>query len=163
MIDVRAKGQRGEREIVHLLQEIMDTAHGNVGSTKIPLISRNLEQTRDGGYDIGIYEYCVEVKRVEKPNLTAFWKQACKQAARVEGVPVLAWRLNGGSWTFKILVPILIGNSPVDTAVDMDIATFKAYLVKQIELKLRDRKIDQVLGEDGWSPPVAKAVPIQEK
>ena len=86
------KGKTGECEISKLLQEHLGLA-----------ISRNLNQSRDGGHDLtGIPGIALEVKRSAKPLITTWWKQTCRQASATHRVPVLAYRLDRKPWTFKM-------------------------------------------------------------
>lgn len=90
MLNSRAKGKRGELELVHLLQE------------RGFCCERNLEQTRGGGSDISGLPISLEVKRREKLALTAWWQQTAQQAESDEKPPVLAYRTNGTEWTFLV-------------------------------------------------------------
>lgn len=63
----RNKGAAFEREIVNRLKPIF------------PNVSRNLEQTRDGGHDIAMPGMLLECKVGKQPNIRAAMKQ-CKVA-----------------------------------------------------------------------------------
>ena len=109
----RNKGQRGEREVIALLQPVIDKAYGEAGM-EAPVLKRNLMQTQDGGFDIvGLNWMALEVKYQEAENLTAWWAQATRQAM-VKGTlvkdPVLIWRKNGAKWRVKMLAPVAIGD-----------------------------------------------------
>ena len=70
MVNSRSKGKRGEREILNIIGE------------KIGLrLERNLQQSDQGGADcLAIDGWAIEVKRVQKESLTAWWDQAMMQA-----------------------------------------------------------------------------------
>ena len=88
----KIKGANGEREVA----EIIYYATGN-------MLSRNLEQTRNGGHDLnGIDGLSIEVKRQEKLCIPAWWRQTLRQAEKVKGVPVLVYRQNYKPWTFIV-------------------------------------------------------------
>jgi hypothetical protein len=65
-------------------------------------ITRNLDQTRDGGHDlIGVPGWAIEVKRYKEHNASlvkAWWMQAVDQAAAVGQEPVVFYRLDRKPW-----------------------------------------------------------------
>lgn len=86
----RRKGADGERELVRLLRD-------HLGVEPV----RNLNQSRDGGYDLfimGIQDIALEVKRAAAPRLASWWAQAVEQAG--DHIPVLAYRLDRQEWRF---------------------------------------------------------------
>lgn len=89
----RNKGQRGEREVADIIYY----------ATGIQ-VSRNLEQTRNGGHDLnGIPGVSIEVKRQEILCLPAWWRQTLAQAKRNDNaIPVLAYRQNKRPWIFLV-------------------------------------------------------------
>ena len=94
MINSRAKGKSGEREIVLLLRKF------NID------VSRNLMQTREGGCDLltdgtPLEDYAIEIKRSKSWTnaLNQSWrKQAVIQAKRLEKKALLLWRQDRGAW-----------------------------------------------------------------
>lgn len=98
----RDKGARGEREFSDLLSNEL----GQV-------VKRKLGQARDGGDDIEVGRYRIEVKRREKLAIEAWCKQVeatCTTAAEIgeDGqvkpqVPVVVFRRNGQPW--RAVVP----------------------------------------------------------
>jgi hypothetical protein len=92
----RRKGKTGEQELARLLRE----SFGDIWA-----FERNTFQSRAGGDDFATNApFSFEVKRVEKPSWGAWIKQAVSQALRHDPpkVPVIAHRVNHGSWTFTI-------------------------------------------------------------
>ena len=85
----RMKGQRGELEVVKLLQPTVTSCYMMKG-LEVPQLARNLSQTRDGGFDIAGLEWmALEVKRQETLNVKAWWEQTCRQAGTDEfGMPL---------------------------------------------------------------------------
>jgi Holliday junction resolvase len=98
----RDKGARGEREFAELLSNEL----GQV-------VKRKLGQARDGGDDIQVGRYRIEVKRREKLAIEVWCKQveaACTVAQDIdqdgrlaEPVPVVVFRRNGEPW--RAVVP----------------------------------------------------------
>ena len=89
----RRKGQTGEREVAAMLSE-------NLGGE----FKRNLDQTRDGGGDIDCGRYLVEVKRVQRASVAAWWKQAVASAKRAGKVPCLWYRADRKPW--RVVLPL---------------------------------------------------------
>ena len=83
----RAKGQVGEREFAKLIQEELNVE-----------CSRRIEQTRDSGHDLDLWNYAIEVKRAKKLNLSGWWKQTTENAVACNKIPVLAYRLDNQKW-----------------------------------------------------------------
>ncbi len=102
----RRKGASGEREFSAALCELIGVR-----------MARNLEQSRKGGHDLELPEgatgpvaetlarLAVEVKRYATTppgSLTAFWRQACAQAARAGLWPALAYRADRHPWRVRL-------------------------------------------------------------
>lgn len=88
----RNKGAAGERELAQILTDCLGVK-----------IQRKLGQARDGGDDIQIGKYRIEVKRRETLSIDAWCKQV-EDAAEYDEVPVLAYRRNGQPW--RVVVPL---------------------------------------------------------
>lgn len=96
------RGARGEREFAEMLSNEL----GQV-------VKRKLGQARDGGDDIQVGRFRIEVKRREKLAIEAWCKQveaSCTVAADIaedgqvrEDVPVVVFRRNGEPW--RAVVP----------------------------------------------------------
>lgn len=85
----RRKGAAGEREALKALGD-------ELGQT----LTRNLEQTREGGGDcLQVKGWAIEIKRQERLSRPAWWRQACEQAKRVGAEPMLLYRRNREPWT----------------------------------------------------------------
>jgi hypothetical protein len=99
-INARSKGQRGEREIIDLLQPHLNEV-SSYNQVPPPFLQRNQMQSHQGGYDIvGLPGFAFEVKRVEKDQdgaIAGWWRQCCGQAKAGEE-PVLFYRRNGQAW-----------------------------------------------------------------
>lgn len=101
-INSRAKGKSGERELIGELKKLLPEEMSSE-------LTRNLDQTRDGGHDIlGLEGWALEVKRyaqVLPADLDRFWEQAVEQAARNDGSrPALCFREDRRDWRTVIHV-----------------------------------------------------------
>lgn len=95
----RNKGKRGEREIVHLLQPVIDEVYASSG-IQIPILQRNTIQSDRGGFDIvGLDWLAIEVKHQEQNNVNGWWKQTVQQAGKK--MPVLFYRRNNAAWRVR--------------------------------------------------------------
>ena len=84
----RRKGATGEREVLRLLGELLGEA-----------LERNLSQSRSSGSDcIGVKGFAIEVKRQERLNRQAWWRQAVDQASKENGEPMLLYRRSREKW-----------------------------------------------------------------
>jgi Holliday junction resolvase len=82
----RRKGAGGEREVCEILNAELGWA-----------VKRNLAQTRDGGFDIEIAQFRIEVKRRKKLMVHEFMEQAEKSAGE-NHLPVVLMRADGEEW-----------------------------------------------------------------
>lgn len=88
----RNKGATGERELAALLTDALGF-----------VVQRKLGQARDGGDDIQVGQYRIEVKRREALRLDEWCKQV-EDASQPGDVPVVAYRRNGQPW--RVVVPL---------------------------------------------------------
>lgn len=89
----RNKGAKGEREVVRILNESLGTD-----------AQRNLDQTRDGGTDISLPPYGIEVKRRRQMGFYAWMHQAEKACGAAGLRPVVIARADGEDWV--AIVPL---------------------------------------------------------
>lgn len=87
----RTKGANAERELAKLLSAELGID-----------VFRNLNQTREGGYDLKGLNISLEVKRQEKEDLQGWWNQTVKQAKGSGKIPVLAYRRSHQKWRFVL-------------------------------------------------------------
>lgn len=127
-INVRAKGQRGEREVITILQTVVDRVRAKFGAEKI-VLQRNVLQAHMGGCDLhGLVGFAVEVKFVETETLGQWWKQCLRQAEDlsktaqgVPTVPILFYRASRQPWQVKFRAFVA---TPLDVnQVEMDLET----------------------------------------
>src|SRR5438045_4158293 len=71
----RNKGKRAERQVIDLLQPIVDHCYKEAGLKPL-LLQRNTVQSDQGGFDIiGLEWLALEVKHQEILNVDAWWQQ----------------------------------------------------------------------------------------
>lgn len=126
-INVRNKGQRGEREVVQLLQSVVDKIRGKHNLEPL-VLQRNALQAHLGGADLhGLDGFAVEVKFCETECLNQWWKQCCQQADKIRStahrdavvVPVLFYRATRQAWTVKFRAFV---QTPLDVnLIEMDV------------------------------------------
>ena len=130
----RNKGQRGEREVAKLLQPIVDKVYSAIGK-EIPVLGRNLQQSRDGGFDLsGLDWIAIEVKFQESFNLLGWWVQTTQQAGE-HRVPVLFYRKRHHKWRIRMMGDLPIGIAGVGALVDIDLNTFLQWFEVMVEYK----------------------------
>ena len=88
----RNKGANGERELAAMLTDGLGF-----------VVQRKLGQARDGGDDIQVGKYRIEVKRHERVQIDK-WSEQVEKAAGVDDVPVVVYRRNGQPW--RVVVPL---------------------------------------------------------
>lgn len=142
-INIRTKGQTGEREVQHVLEEIVRaviTKHSIPLPIK-PIIQRNQNQSAVGGKDLtGTFGLAIEVKRQEQLAINTWWKQCYTAAAELEEHPVLLYRQNGKKWRCVTLANLdldIDGKAQLmNQRVEMDFDTFKEWFYKWVERAL---------------------------
>lgn len=127
----RTKGAVGEREFCKLL--FAELERNGVDSQ----LSRNLKQTRDGGYDIdGLDQFAIEIKRAKKSEVRAWWTQCVLQSYESDRTPVLAYRLDRHQWRVRMHINdithphfALSANDSLEYTVEMDLSLFAQVVV----------------------------------
>jgi hypothetical protein len=100
----RTKGANGEREVIDMLQPIVDVVRNRLKLEPV-ILQRNLMQAHLGGCDIhGLDGFAFEIKRHEQEQLNQWWRQAVEQGIKQKAVPILLWRGNGGRVLWKAMV-----------------------------------------------------------
>lgn len=136
-VNARSKGQRGEREVVRLLQTVVDIVHAKHKLEPL-IIQRNALQAHLGGCDLhGLEGFAVEVKFCETLNLTSWWAQTLRQAAALKAVPILLYRSAGEDWTVKWRCFI---NTPADRdQVELDVESELDEFLRWFEAAYEER------------------------
>lgn len=131
-INSRSKGQRAEREIVKILQPVIDEVSREAGVPS-PQLQRNTIQSDKGGYDlVGLAWLAPEVKHCETFQLENWWKQTLRQA-KPEQVPVLFYRRNQIPFRVRMLGTVWHEADYHDCVCDISIDDF----IKWFRLKLK--------------------------
>lgn len=111
-INVRTKGQTGEREICKFFNDIYKEVYEalNIPFPEKDIAQRNQNQSAVGGCDItNTCFYAVEVKRQEQLSINTWWKQCVVSAVELNKFPVLMYRQNQKKWKVVLYMnPILL-------------------------------------------------------
>lgn len=123
----RDKGARGEREIIDILQPIVDTAYKGTNCAPPQLKRTSSMQADGGGCDVhGLPWLALEVKRCETLHVEAWWRQ-CLSQTKPDQLPALCYRQNHGQWRVHTWVQAAIGVVPVPLTVDIAMPDFLTY------------------------------------
>lgn len=129
------KGKRAEREVVKLLQPVVDDAYQRKGYEP-PLLQRNLMQSHTGGYDIAGLEWlALEVKHHQKPQVKQWWEQTLGQASD-EQEPILIYKVTGGKWRVRMHAQLLSNVEDLLVPVDIAVEDFLYYLWHRLAREL---------------------------
>lgn len=138
-INVRTKGQEGEREIAKLLNGIVREVRIRKGltlyNTNDELFQRNQNQSAVGGADLSNpMDLEIEIKRQEQLSINTWWKQCVASAERTGGIPILIFRQNRKPWRICIEanIPLQKKGAPRYTTLgpcraEIDLDTFKTW------------------------------------
>ena len=100
-INIRTKGQNGEREIAFELNSIIKAVLTELQMPipQIDIVQRNQNQSAVGGNDLcNVFGLSIEVKRHETLSINTWWKQCEAAAVRNNEIPVLIFRQNRKPW-----------------------------------------------------------------
>lgn len=138
MINVRNKGQAGEREIADDLNYIL---RGIYQELKLPwpdkpIVQRNQNQSAVGGCDlVGTYGLAIEIKRQEMLSIGTWWAQCVKSADNLGEHPVLLFRQNAKPgqrtrWRCITIVDVPLPHAhlaPLKVRAEMEYDDFKRW------------------------------------
>jgi hypothetical protein len=134
----RSKGARGEREVIYLLQPIVDNAYRMAGQEPPQLKRTSSTQADGGGCDVcGIDWLALEVKRCEMLQLDAWWRQCIGQATSGK-LPVLVYRQNGRKWLVRTWFEVARTQTVI--TADISIADFCDYFADCLRLCLQQER-----------------------
>jgi len=148
----RNKGKSGEREVIELLQPIVNSTYAELGLVA-PTLKRNTLQSDGGGHDVvaeGLQWLSIEVKRCEVPALSTWWMQCKEQATRAQNQhqnrlvrvePVLIHRANNRTWRVRMFGCLHVNHADknsrmVSCPVDIDLEAFLIYFRIRLEYEL---------------------------
>lgn len=102
-INVRQKGQEGEREVAKILNAIVAEVRLNKGypayAKEDEIFQRNQNQSAVGGDDLtNPIDLSIEIKRQEALSVGSWWRQCVTSASRKQGLPILAYRQSRKKW-----------------------------------------------------------------
>lgn len=139
-INIRQKGQNGEREIQRILENVIRKVMLNCGEC-LPdkaIVQRNQNQTAVGGSDlVGTFGLAIEIKRQEQLNINTWWKQCEEQAENQNEHPVLLFRQNGKKWRcITKLWLVMPGHVSRKVRAEIDFETFLVWFEQWVANKL---------------------------
>jgi len=138
----KTKGANGEREVIALLQPVVNKVYTEFG-IEPPRLLRNLEQFRFSGFDlIGIEWVAIEVKRQETLNVNTWWEQTKKSAGQTKE-PILIYRQNQRKWNVVMFGYLPAGDRKVRCRVEVNQVSFLVWFETRLreELKNADRRL----------------------
>jgi hypothetical protein len=136
----RSKGARGEREVIDMLQPIVDTAYREAGQEPPQLKRTSSMQADGGGCDVhGLPWLALEVKRCETLQIESWWRQ-CYEQAQPGQLALLVYRQNKRKWMARLLVQIAVVNTYV--VADISMIDFLYYFEQALRLWLRRNRED---------------------
>lgn len=132
----RNKGQRAERDVIKLLQPVVNEVYTAAG-IEAPLLERNLMQWSRGGHDIvGLDWIALEVKHHEILSINVWWEQTKKQAGALK-IPVLIYKQNRVKWRVVMFGYLPAGEQRVRCPVDISLETFLVYFKNMLAHQLK--------------------------
>lgn len=104
-INIRAKGQTGEREIATTMNNIIVSVMRELKYDDVSIqrasesVQRNQNQSAVGGGDLSnTLGLSIEIKRQEQLSINTWWKQCTTAAQRNGEYPVLLFKQNRKGW-----------------------------------------------------------------
>lgn len=132
----REKGKRAEREVVKLLQPVVNKVYEKVGKEP-PQLERNLMQSHKGGHDIvGLEWLALEVKHHETLNVLVWWEQTKKQAGQTR-LPVLIYKQNRVKWRVLMFGYLPAGEERVRCPCDVSLEAFLVFFEKRLTSEVK--------------------------
>jgi len=105
MVNIRQKGQNGERQIATLLNGLIILKMREMGFsedkvvTAATAVQRNQNQSAVGGNDLSnTFGLSIEVKCQEQLAINTWWAQCVTAAERNNEIPVLIFKQNHKGW-----------------------------------------------------------------
>lgn len=141
MVNVRTKGQNGEREFLAKLSELLGLDEK---------LTRNLQQTRCGGADCTTLPgYAIEIKNQKTLTLPDWWKQTITQAKTLKSVPILAYKVPRRGWMVCLTMRWLcaVGAQYPDDVRDLVTMSLDNFATIY-KLKAQNNNLKGVLEED---------------
>ena len=129
----QCKGQRAERQVIQLLQPVVNEVYEAAGKEP-PELMRNLMQSNKGGFDIAGLEWlALEVKHQETLHLNAWWLQ-CVEQGNGKREPILFYKQNNVKWQIMMFGRLVPGGSTnVRAPCIISIESFMLYFKYRLE------------------------------
>jgi hypothetical protein len=119
----RNKGKRGEREVINMLQPIVDMLCKNAEVERI-VLERDLMQSGRGGHDVvGLPGLAIEVKNCKTLALESWWKQTLQQAGS-DKEPILFYKVARVGWRVRARLLVMASGSRARVIADIDLAQY---------------------------------------
>lgn len=133
MVNIRTKGQTGEREVCKMLNDVLEKCLADFAYKKPekPVFQRNQNQSAVGGSDItNPFTLCIEVKRQETLQINNWWNQCLVASNQFGGIPILIYRQNGKrKWNIVMEGNVNVGlNKQIGCRVQIEQETFLMWL-----------------------------------
>lgn len=120
------KGKRGEREIIKLLQPIVEEECSLI-KKESTLLQRNLLQSDIGGADLhGLDWLSIEVKFQETLQLKQWWEQTLRQT-KSHQIPVLFYRKSRTPWRVRLYGDFKACGINLTYPADIELESFLSY------------------------------------
>jgi hypothetical protein len=133
-INIRQKGAEGEREVMKILNDIVQDVRVAKGLPKLATqdlpFQRNQNQTAVGGDDLtNPFKLSIEVKRQEQLSINTWWKQCLASACRSQGYAILIFRQSRKPWRVMLSANLPINRDKTigPVRVEIDIETFRQW------------------------------------
>ena len=146
MVNIRLKGQNGERQIATLMNGLIILKMREMGFSEDKVIAaatavqRNQNQSAVGGNDLSnTFGLSIEVKCQETLSINSWWAQCVAAAARNNEIPVLIFKQNHKGWRVITMgeVPLPDNNTQVfKTRVEFTYEEFIRWFSIWVEQKL---------------------------
>lgn len=145
MINIRAKGANGEREIAndlnYIVQSVLKSQEWPAATVDAcgQAVQRNQNQSAVGGCDLSnTFGLAIEVKRQEALSINTWWAQCTAAANRNSEVPVLLYRQNHKPWRCITLTSLPLPGARQATGIrsEMSYEDFKAWFYQWVYYKL---------------------------
>lgn len=146
MINIRDKGQNGEREIAQLMNGIVILAMKELGFPQDKItaaalsIQRNQNQSAVGGNDLSnTWGLSIEIKRQEQLSINSWWAQCVAAAGRNLEHPVLLFKQNHRPWRCITMGGLRLpgGEQIMLERVEIDYHAFQKWFRNWVLTKLR--------------------------
>lgn len=136
-INIRTKGQTGEREVANMLNDVVQRVRKERGlppleDRDLPF-QRNQNQSAVGGDDLtNPFKLAIEVKRQEALSVNTWWKQCVASAARSDGRAILIYRQNRKPWRVVMTAPLPITDSKAigPVRIELEVETFLSWFAE---------------------------------